>query len=84
MAVLIKGIKLPNKNEILTLYIDGDGAVRNYDHLTKIGEAVEVSTPHGRLIDADELKCGIPTIEDEYKHCHRILDSAPTIIEAEE
>ena len=32
-----------------------------------------------RLIDADELKVQIPTIEDEYKYVHQIIDNAPTV-----
>lgn len=38
---------------------------------------------HGRLIDADELKILIPAIETEYKYVHRLIDEAPTIIDAE-
>ena len=39
---------------------------------------------HGDLIDRDELKLQLPTpIEDEYKIVHRIVDNAPTVIEAD-
>lgn len=38
---------------------------------------------HGRLIDADELKTLIPAIETEYKYVHRLIDEAPTIVEAD-
>lgn len=38
---------------------------------------------HGRLIDADELKILIPTIETEYKYVHSLIDEAPTIIETD-
>lgn len=32
-----------------------------------------------RLIDADDLKARIPTIEDEYKYVHKLIDNAPTV-----
>ena len=40
--------------------------------------------PHGRLIDADEYKKLLPSIENEYKYARKLLDSMPTIIEEEE
>lgn len=53
---------------------------------------VEVPTPHGRLIDADELKkklekhremCGDIELAHGIDVAIRILENAPTIIEAE-
>ena len=32
-----------------------------------------------RLIDADALKAIMPTIEDEYKYAHKLIDDAPTV-----
>ena len=49
-------------------------------------DAIEIPTPHGRLIDADALK---KTIESIYGgalwtfDCFEFVDKAPTIIEAE-
>lgn len=40
--------------------------------------------PHGRLIDADEYKKWLPSIENEYKYARKLLDSMPTIIPPEE
>lgn len=50
---------------------------------------VEVSTPHGRLIDADELKKEYPHDADwEYpvstnEYVNESIDNAPTVVEAE-
>ena len=56
-------------------------------HCTADMLIIKNSTPllkgHGRLIDADELKILIPAIETEYKYVHRLIDEAPTIIEAD-
>ena len=32
-----------------------------------------------RLIDADVLKAEMPTVEDEYKYAHKLIDDAPTV-----
>lgn len=32
-----------------------------------------------RLIDADELKVNMPTVEDEYRNAHKLIDEAETI-----
>ena len=42
-----------------------------------------ISEEHGRLIDADELKVMVPSIEDEYKYVHKLIDQAPTVFERE-
>lgn len=57
MSVLIRGMEMP-KEDIKTLMIFPDGNVRIWG--TDIdpdewAEAIEVPTPHGRLIDADAL-----------------------------
>ena len=32
-----------------------------------------------RLIDADALKAEMPTVEDEYKYAHKLIDDAQTV-----
>ncbi len=49
---------------------------------------VEILTPHGRLIDVDALQCKVDDIGLGYYAVYGVtedtIDSAPTIIEAEE
>ncbi len=105
MSLMIKGMKLPKGCDSCDLVRDYDedsvccpflrseswyGAAPDYrlEHCPIIG----VLTPHGRLIDADELRkklerhrdmCG--DIETQYgiDTAIRILNNTPTIIEAE-
>lgn len=77
----------------MVVNIYGDGRVTNhFDEFGKtIGKAVPVP-PHGRLIDAEALmNTPIETEEDIYGNIRcvplgvlPVLNSAPTIIEAEE
>lgn len=54
MSILIKGIEMP-KEESITIQILPSGAVYLNSKLAYEAGAVEISTPHGRLIDADKL-----------------------------
>ena len=90
MSILIKGMDMPKEGEEIIIELSKCHAAEIIP--ARFGGAVygstyplvEVPTPHGRLIDADELEWVVPNIEDEYEHCHRIIRDAPTIIEAEE
>lgn len=85
MAILIKNINPPKAEDWISLRIDADGKVVNYD-----GENttwVELP-PHGRLIDADRLFLEAEQFEmqdswgdDLWIHVDD-LKNAPTIIEA--
>ena len=56
MSVLIKGIDMPSGLAERGFVIRGDGRVCNFIGTPIEGCcAVEVPTPHGRLIDADDL-----------------------------
>ena len=98
MSVLIKGLTMPkNSYEVKTIAIRPDGTwyemtIRgNYDY--ESGEAVEVPTPHGRLIDADAEIKKIEAIKEKVetdRGCIDVYDGeiacltlASTIIEAE-
>lgn len=51
MSILIKGMEMPKKgcHHTLTIYADGTIAIgKSTDY-----KAVEIPTPHGRLIDVD-------------------------------
>lgn len=90
MSVLIKGIELPEKVQVLELHPDGKVFTRK-GYL--VGEAVELPDHHGRLVDADAL---IEQMEADAEHmdepyvkmmyCAAISDvrHAPTIVEAED
>lgn len=98
MGVYIKGLKLPSEQrqgELLILTSDG----RCVDIFRGEYQAVEVPTPHGRLIDADALKeqwlnaerttgaekvLNLPLECFISYGCVYDLDNAPTIIEAED
>ena len=83
MSLILKGIDLPKDEEpSLKLLIASDGDVykRTKDDLIFIGtnaQAIQIPTPHGRLIDADKVFCY--NFWDEQN-----IDNAPTILEAEE
>jgi len=92
MTMLIKGIDMPQEGTVLV--IDSRGEVwvnawptRGYIRVDK-AKAISVPTPHGRLIDADELRhelnhCAFDEYED-YDRVVDLIDDAPTVIEAEE
>lgn len=87
MSILIEGVDMPpTVNGVkLTheLYIRSDGVVFD-DDLEEVGQAIQIDRPHGRLIDADELKEAIRTDIMGGLNYERFMNNAPTIIEAEE
>lgn len=96
MSIIIKGMDMPKKDtgcRIIILY-DGQVAMDDGTFIPKY-KAVEIPTPHGRLIDAEELRSQMedawisyrlspnyPTYGDSTAMAY--LDFAPTILEAEE
>ena len=105
MSLLIEGMKLP-KNCVLCPCCVGEGIGMGRQHYCQAIEdepcvsetyrpkncpLVEIPTPHGRLIDADELKKNMknyyPSIDhlccSQHVVTKRDIDCAPTIIEAE-
>ena len=97
MSILIKGLEMPEGNEMLCINIYPDGRVCiDMDlHCKPIAQAVELP-PHGRLIDEDDVReqidewldsVGYPTIGKGLSYYGELLgcvEDAPTIIEAEE
>ena len=95
MSVLIKGMKMPTKeNAVILITPSGDvwmiGDMPNEDtHLVK-AKAVPVP-PHGRGIDADALKVSLVFAEKTaewavpaLRAVLMVIDEMPTIIPAEE
>lgn len=99
MSIILKGIDIPKDDEEITIEISKDG-LRVYSTRLKEAdvEAIQIPTPHGRLIDADALetvfkdmaKCEwnqkVSPISWAYAFEDTIdeIYDAPTILEAEE
>lgn len=79
MSLILKGIDLPKcSNEDCVVVIRHDKAeVWQTGYKERTVEAIQIPTPHGRLIDADKVFCY--NFWDEQN-----IDNAPTILEAEE
>lgn len=106
MGVYIKSIDIPKEDELIYLVIKNDSIVecvksiagsRDGEEPTTLIEiekakAIYIPEPHGRLIDADELKYYGVHIGDEYEDrfhdYQRVdrsdIDNAPTVIEGSE
>lgn len=98
MSLILKGIDMPKEKEgwQMDLRIHGfdDGTMmvekltRNGRPPFKIYRAIQIPTPHGRLIDADALELEKEVeLADDWKTAHEIANCvkyAPTILEAEE
>ena len=87
MSLIIKGIDLPNKGYLteitdVTIRQFADGKIQIEIPKTsmpyyRLYEAIQISKPHGRIIDAGKVYCYNFWEEQN-------LDEAPTILEAEE
>lgn len=102
MSVLLKGIDLPKEGRI-TLQIGYDGSIYSVskfkleeEKYETYSHAVEVLTPHGRLIDADKIDFrndamhdgkGNLVVDNNFVNgivwANNCIDMTPTIIEAE-
>lgn len=83
MSIILKEIDMP-KGQSLMVFIANNGAVTcsGEDGVTT-AQAIQIPTPHGRIIDEDEIfkrphcgECNDATLE--------AIEYAPTILEAEE
>ena len=93
MSILIKGMEMPQAGDMIICgQINGklQCTIVTRGKSTKWCEASEVSAPHGRLIDADAFLeenkefANRDFIHPKYECTLRdLIDSAPTIIEAE-
>lgn len=81
MSVLIKGIELPERVQVLELHHDGKVFTRK-GYL--VGEAVELPDKHGRLGDLDALEPDADYDDGDYwAYSVAQVCNAPTIVEAE-
>lgn len=93
MSIILKGIDMPKDKDRIYLLIEGDKCFNALDPVQTLAEVIPIPTPHGRLIDGDELcndfsnrcpgDCGCCGESDDIYDCGLIIN-APTILEAEE
>ena len=91
MSVLIKDLKIPRVGVLSCVVAVADNRILISDingNTLFEGEYIEVPTPHGRLIDADDLDSitviSYPSKGDPFVAGRLKKIIAPTIIEAEE
>lgn len=96
MSILIKGMDMPKEGEHIVTLIKSNGKCSYWKQDTKYGicepmqtvEAIQIPTPHGRLIDMDELLSHIKkdplfSLVERYG-VSGVIESRPTILESEE
>lgn len=92
MSIILKGIDMPKEGEHIVTLIKNNGKCTYWKQDTEYGicepmqtvEAIQIPTPHGRLIDETEVKKN--SIYDDYDLyvSWTEIDKTPTILEAEE
>lgn len=75
MSVFIKGMEMPESCVLCRL--ECLYRIHNSTSRSEYCPLVEIKTPHGRLIDADDY------FNKEYGDARAFIDNAPTVIEAE-
>ena len=75
MGVYIKGMEMP-RDKALSLVIYSDGSI-TVNLQNSPYKAIEIPTPHGRLIDADVCR------QKVYDGSRTPYKTCPTVIEAE-
>lgn len=100
MSIILKGIDMPETNEIRMIAINSNGKVffntvkDGVSDKTEMSQAIQIPKGHGRLIDADKLRRGFSRTESGYcgywEFCDKpedmqfLIDDEPTILEEEE
>lgn len=91
MSIILKGIDMPKcSNEDIMVVIRHDKAeVWQTGYKERIVETIQIPTPHGRLIDADEFTDVCEILADKggdirpWEQAEWIAKDMPTILEAE-
>ena len=89
MSILIKGMDMPKEGEHIVTLIKSNGKCTYWKQDTEYGicepmqtvEAIQIPTPHGRLIDRDDIYIGRWDIDSDLAEQ---IQNAQTILEAEE
>ena len=88
MSIFLKGLKMPKGNNFVTIQVSGDGKWCDVWETELEGEAVEVPTPHGNLIDANAYLEKVCTYSKTGCGSCKLQTACPvnepTVIEAEE
>ena len=93
MSVLIKGMEMPKSNTMftVTLRVRQDGTaefISTSGKTVKSFPMIEVPTPHGDLIDSDDVIDEINRVtfvsQYDYNTAYNIVEQADAVIEAEE
>lgn len=81
--ILIKNMKMPDKATTIVIFSEGKARVfrQDIDHDEWL-TAIEVPSPHGRLIDADALAINLLMEQHMPFNAFQLIMDAPTIIEA--
>lgn len=84
MSIILEGIDMPKEGEHILALIKSDGKCSYFEETTfsrimKTTEAIQIPTPHGRLIDADKIETDMI-----YAVIDNLKNDTPTILEAEE
>lgn len=84
MSVLIRGMEMPENGTYICIIENNNIWFLNNDNAMKFrtGEICEVPTPHGDLIDKDEILYYFEPYKDGSGSLLKI--TAPTVIESEE
>ena len=87
MSIILKGIDMPkcSNEDILVVIRRNKAEVWQTGYKERTVEAIQIPTPHGRLIDADELKESIEEVDRPSGYTALVhIQYAPTILEAED
>ena len=93
MSILIKGMEMPKANTMftVTLRVRQDGTaefISTSGKTVKSFPMIEVPTPHGDLIDSDDVIDEINRVtfvsQYDYNTAYNIVEQADVVIEAEE
>ena len=84
MSILIKGMEMPQGNSTINVLIYADGTVYTGHVNDSQYSAVSVPTPHGDLVDRNELLAEYDRQhEGEAGKARKIMEQAKAVIEAE-
>ena len=87
MSILIKGMEMPKNCTGCPICCGLPYQYRDEKGRRPDCPLVEIPTPHGRLIDADELKTAFPRCDNsmdiKIASVRATINHAPTVIEAE-
>ena len=86
MSLILKGIDMPKETDGLSITFHSQDGVTE-THILDATQAIQISKPHGRVIDGGELNKSVHTWNPAYTYGRsaftRAIDNAPTILAEE-